>query len=147
MKVGKVYCNSTSIYDYIVVGSGAGSIVARRIAETKGYKVLLLEAGDSYKKNPVLQIPLLSVATIVPFSRKYNWRYNSGPEKSLGNRTICQPRGKVLGGSSMINGMIWVRGHPRDYDLWAELTKDDSWKYANFCHGSRNRKIMRAIMT
>ena len=75
MRLGRALAEHHKVYDFIVVGSGCGSIVARRLAEKKGVKVLLLEAGDSNKKNPILYIPLLSVATIVPFSKKYNWRY------------------------------------------------------------------------
>ena len=129
MRLGRALAEHHKVYDFIVVGSGCGSIVARRLAEKKGVKVLLLEAGDSNKKNPILYIPLLSVATIVPFSKKYNWRYESEEETFLDDRKIFQPRGKVLGGSSMINGMIWVRGHPNDYDSWGEITGDNSWKY------------------
>ena len=129
MRLGRALAEHHKVYDFIVVGSGCGSIVARRLAEKKGVKVLLLEAGDSNKKNPILHIPLLSVATIVPFSKKYNRRYESEEETFLDDRKIFQPRGKVLGGSSMINGMIWVRGHPNDYDSWGDITGDKSWKY------------------
>jgi len=116
------------VYDYIVVGAGsAGCAMAARLAE-RGKQVLLLEAG-SKDTNPVFRVPLLSILHGVLVSRKYNWRYFSEPEPALEGRTIYQPRGRLFGGSSSINGMIWVRGHPRDYDGWAELSNDPSWSY------------------
>ena len=106
----------------MIVGSGVGSVVANRLASV-GHSVLLLEAGPR-DTSPLVHIPLLSLATSVSFSRKLNWRFYSDPEPWLGGRKIYQPRGKILGGSSSINGMICVRGHPRDYDDWGK-----GWTY------------------
>eukprot|EP00820_Chromera_velia_P028096 Cvel_1928.t1-p1 / transcript=Cvel_1928.t1 / gene=Cvel_1928 / organism=Chromera_velia_CCMP2878 / gene_product=Alcohol dehydrogenase [acceptor], putative / transcript_product=Alcohol dehydrogenase [acceptor], putative / location=Cvel_scaffold72:97799-99933(+) / protein_length=690 / sequence_SO=supercontig / SO=protein_coding / is_pseudo=false len=116
-------------YDFIVVGSGAGSIVARRLAERR-QRVLLLEAGP-VNQSPLIHIPLLSLTAFVSFLKKYNWQFRSLPEPSMNDREIYEPRGRVLGGSSSINGMIWVRGHPWDYDHWAKICGDPSLSYSS----------------
>lgn len=126
-------------YDFVIVGSGAGSVVARRLAERK-QRVLLLEAGPSNKPSfrsgagggpfaTLLHVPLPSLAYAVSFSKKFNWQFLSEEEPFLEGRRIFQPRGRVLGGSSTINGMIYVRGNPRDYGLWEELCGDSSVGY------------------
>ncbi len=108
---------SQGTFDYIVIGAGsAGCAVAGRLGEA-GFKVLLLEAGGP-DRNPWIHIPL-------GYSRLYanpavNWCYASEPEPHLNNRRLFQPRGKVLGGTGSINGMIYMRGQPRDFDLWKE---------------------------
>jgi choline dehydrogenase len=113
-------------YDYVVIGSGsAGSVVAARLAEA-GASVLLVEAGPSdqhiYIRMPAaLGMPLMN--------DRFNWSYCSEPEPHLGERRITEARGRVLGGSSSINGMNWVRGNPWDYDHWAELGMR-GWSYA-----------------
>jgi choline dehydrogenase len=115
-------------YDYIVVGSGsAGSVVARRLAEDAGSSVLLLEAGpvDSsiYIRMPAaLGFPLMN--------DKYNWFLHTEPEPGLDGRNILEARGRVLGGSSSINGMNWVRGNPWDYDNW-EAQGLRGWSYGH----------------
>ncbi|MBW3099034.1 GMC family oxidoreductase [Pseudohoeflea coraliihabitans] len=104
-------------YDYIVIGAGsAGCAVAGRLGEA-GHKVLLLEAGGA-DRNPWIHIPL-------GYSRLYanpkvNWCYESCEEPHLNNRRLFQPRGKVLGGTGAINGMIYMRGQPEDFDGWRE---------------------------
>lgn len=104
--------------------------MASRLSENPARRVLLLEAGGH---TPLwYRAPLASVAHGVLLSKKFNWRFNSEPEPFLDSRRIYQPRGKGVGGSSAINGMIWVRGHPEDYDKWAELTGDERWRYAAF---------------
>jgi choline dehydrogenase len=104
-------------YDYIVIGSGsAGAVIAGRLAESERHRVLLMEAGprdDSiYLRMPAaLGFPLKD--------DRFNWYYHTEPEPHLDGRQIYEARGRVLGGSSSINGMNWVRGNPRDYDSWA----------------------------
>ena len=104
-------------YDYVVVGAGtAGCVLANRLSENGKHKVLLLEAGpkDNY---PWIHVPIGYAKTM--FNAKYNWGFYTEPEPQLNNRKIYWPRGKVLGGSSSINGLICIRGQARDYDIWA----------------------------
>ena len=105
------------LFDYIVVGAGsAGCAIAARLAEA-GQTVALLEAGRK-DLNPMIHIPA-GVAKLV-YAKGDNWLYASEPEESTGNRPLHTPRGKVLGGSSSINGMLYVRGNPADFDGWAQ---------------------------
>ena len=104
-----------SVYDYIVVGAGsAGCVVARRLIE-KHFRVLLIEAGTS-DNNPYIHIPM-GYGKLFK-NKKINWCYEGEPEPFLNNRRSYQPRGKVLGGTGSINGMIYVRGQPEDFDAW-----------------------------
>jgi choline dehydrogenase len=104
--------------DYIIVGAGsAGCVLANRLTEDSGTRVLLLEYGGS-DRSVLIQMPsALSIPMNMP---KYNWGYESEPEPGLNGRRLATPRGKVLGGSSSINGMVWVRGNPLDFDHWEE---------------------------
>lgn len=103
--------------DYIIIGAGsAGCVVTDRLSE-KGHSVLLLEAGPK-DVHPMVHIPA-GVLHLLS-NPKVNWNYSSEPEESSGNRRIHWPRGRVLGGSSSINGMLYVRGNPADYDGWAQ---------------------------
>src|ERR1700678_1434207 len=113
-----------STFDFIIIGSGsAGSTVAGRLSEDLGTRVLLIEAGPPdrsiYLKMPAaLGIPLTN--------SRFNWCYHSEPDPHAENRSIYEARGRVLGGSSSINGMNWVRGNPWDYDNWAAMGLE-SW--------------------
>ncbi|MBH66814.1 MAG: choline dehydrogenase [Rhodospirillaceae bacterium] len=104
--------------DYIIVGAGsAGCVLADRLSE-RGARTLLLEAGPK-DLHPMIHIPAGILHLIA--NPKVNWNYSSEPEASSGNRSIHWPRGRVLGGSSSINGMLYVRGNPADYDGWAQM--------------------------
>ncbi len=109
----------TAEYDFIVTGAGsAGCVVASRLSESGRYRVLLLEAGirDS---NPWIHIPIGYTKAFA--NPRINWMFDSAPEQALNNRTLYLPRGKVLGGTSSINGMVYMRGDPSDYDHWRQL--------------------------
>ena len=105
-------------FDYIIVGAGsAGCVLANRLTEDPDVSVLLLETGGS-DKSIFIQMP---TALSIPMNtKKYAWQFHSEPEPYLNNREMHCPRGKVLGGSSSINGMVYVRGHARDFDEWQE---------------------------
>ena len=113
--------------DYIIVGAGsAGCAMAYRLAEA-GKQVLVIEHGGS-DRGPFIQMP---AALSYPMNMKtYDWGYGTEPEPHLGGRTLVTPRGKVIGGSSSINGMIYVRGHAKDFDHWAEQGAQ-GWSYAD----------------
>jgi choline dehydrogenase len=105
-------------FDFIVTGAGsAGCPVAARLSESGHYRVLLLEAGGA-DSNPWIHIPLGYTKTYT--DPRVNWMFESEPEAQLNGRTLYQPRGKVLGGTSSINGMVYMRGTPSDYDNWRQ---------------------------
>ncbi|NOU52266.1 choline dehydrogenase [Pseudoalteromonas sp. JBTF-M23] len=108
----------TQKYDYIIVGAGsAGCVLANRLTENGQHKVLLLETGGS-DKSIFIQMP---TALSIPMNTdKYAWQFHTEPEPYLDNRKMHCPRGKVLGGSSSINGMVYVRGHAKDFDEWQQ---------------------------
>jgi choline dehydrogenase len=112
-------------YDYIIVGAGsAGCAVANRLSENPQNNVLLIEAGRA--SHPVTRLPA-SFALLID-NPLANWRYRSEPEESTGDREIPIPRGKLLGGSSAINGLVYVRGNKLDYDTWAQMG-NTGWSY------------------
>ena len=136
-----------SSYDYIVIGSGsAGAIVAARLSEDKSVSVLLIEAGGS-DKNIFIKMP---TALGIPMNtRKFNWGFKSEPERFLNDRIMNCPRGRVLGGSSSINGMVYVRGNPFDFDEW-EMLGANGWNFKNclpYFKRVENHKIKNSIYT
>ena len=115
-------------FDYIVVGAGsAGCIVASRLTEDPSTRVLLVEAGGS-DHSPIIAMP--GALPFVYQSKRIGWGYQSGPEPHLGGKTIDEKAGKVIGGTSSINAMIYNRGNPMDYDGWADDGLAD-WDYAH----------------
>jgi choline dehydrogenase len=118
----------TQEYDYIIVGAGsAGCVLANRLTEDPDTTVLVLEFGGS-DRSIIIQMP---TAFSIPMNtKKYNWKYETEPEPHLDGRRIHCPRGKVLGGSSSINGLVYVRGHAYDFDEWEQLGAK-GWGYSN----------------
>ncbi|MBT7964374.1 MAG: choline dehydrogenase [Porticoccaceae bacterium] len=115
-------------YDYIIVGAGsAGAIVASRLSEDPKTSVLLIECGG---RDSSVFIRMPSALGVPMNTRKYNWGFESAPEPYLDNRRMNCPRGKVLGGSSSINGMVYVRGHALDFNEW-ESHGATGWNYQN----------------
>ena len=116
---------SAGTYDYIIIGAGtAGCVLANRLTQDPGISVLLIEAGgkDDYAW---IHIPVGYLYCID--NPRTDWRFRTEPDAGLNGRSLIYPRGKVLGGCSSINGMIYMRGQSRDYDAWATLTGDASW--------------------
>ena len=122
---------TSSRYDFVIVGGGsAGSALANRLSADPSNRVLVLEAGrPDYRWDVFVHMP---AALSFPIgSRFYDWRYSSEPEPRLGGRRVHHARGKLLGGSSSINGMIFQRGNPLDYERWATVKGCEEWDYAH----------------
>ena len=115
----------TNTFDYIIVGGGsAGCVLANRLSSDKNKSILLIEAG---KKKHLLSKYPISFALFID-RPSVNWCYRSVPEKNTNFREIPVPRGKLLGGSSSINGMVYVRGQRLDFDTWAQMG-NKGWSY------------------
>ena len=114
-------------FDYIIVGAGsAGCVLANRLTEDADVRVLVLEAGP---QDHSLFIHMPSAFAYPLAGKKYNWHYESEPEPFMNGRRMHCPRGHVIGGSSSINGMVYIRGHAFDYDAWAQRPGLESWSY------------------
>lgn len=123
--------NKNKSYDYVIIGGGsAGSVLGNRLSEDKDKEVLVLEAGRSdYFWDLFIQMP---AALMFPSGNKfYDWIYSTDEEPHMGGRKVAHARGKVLGGSSSINGMIYQRGNPMDYEGWAEPEGMETWDFAH----------------
>ena len=137
--------------DYIIIGAGsAGCVLANRLSENPNNSVLLLEAGGE-DRNPLIHIPAGYIKTMV--NPAINWMFESEAEASSGNRRILFPRGKVMGGSSAINAMLYVRGQSHDYDQWAQKG-NTGWSYqdvlpyfrkAEFCEAKNTEEMDPAL--
>ncbi|TIX19867.1 GMC family oxidoreductase N-terminal domain-containing protein, partial [Mesorhizobium sp.] len=136
--------------DFVIIGSGsAGSAMAYRLSEDGRHSVIVIEFGGT-DIGPLIQMPS---ALSIPLNMSlYDWGFASEPEPHLGGRVLATPRGKVIGGSSSINGMVYVRGHARDFDHWAEegaagwgfadvlpyfKRAENNQRYANDFHGDQ----------
>ena len=116
-------------YDYIVIGGGtAGALMCNRLAQDANRRVLLVEAGGR-DSHPWIHVPVGYLYCIG--NPRTDWLYNTEPDAGLNGRSLRYPRGKTLGGCSSINGMIYMRGQSRDYEQWAQLTGDDTWRWHN----------------
>src|SRR3954449_11034122 len=118
-------------YDFVIVGGGsAGCALANRLSVDPGTSVLVLEAGHSdFRVDPFIHMP---AALPIPIGNPlYDWRYESEPEPHMGGRKVFHARGKLLGGSSSINGMIFQRGNPLDFEKWAREPGLEAWDYAH----------------
>ena len=114
-------------YDYIIIGAGsAGCVLANRLTEDASVRVLVLEAGG--KDNSILVKMPAGVGSLIGNKGTYNWGFWTEEEPNLNNRKLWWPRGKGWGGSSSINGMIYIRGHARDYDQWRQMGLE-GWSY------------------
>src|SRR3984893_2584744 len=119
---------TTASFDYVIVGAGsAGCVLANRLSADGRHTVLLLEAGPP-DRSPWIHIPIGYAKTM--FHPVYNWRFYTEPDAGMNGREIYWPRGRTLGGSSAINGLIYIRGQPEDYDGWAACGSP-GWSYAS----------------
>lgn len=135
-------------FDYVIVGGGsAGSVLAARLSEDPSVSVCLIEAGGG-GQDLVIRAPALAAAMISGRPRINNWAFQTVPQPGLNGRRGYQPRGKALGGSSAINAMLYVRGHPADYDEWADLGAE-GWDWGSvlpyFLRAERNARGADAL--
>ena len=134
-------------YDFIIVGAGtAGCVLANRLSEDSATSVCLIEAGDR-DRYPLIQVPAAVPFTIL--NPKLGWGYETVPQPHCDDRRVPLPRGRVLGGSSSTNGMVYFRGHPGDYDDWA-ASGARGWSYAEvlpYFLRSEHNPALRAART
>jgi choline dehydrogenase len=115
-------------HDFVVIGAGsAGSAVASRLSESGANSILLLEAGED---DPWIWFRVPLGAGYILLTQRGMWRFRTEPEPRMGDRAMYWPRGRILGGSSTVNGMLWVRGEPAEYDNWAALG-NCGWSYSD----------------
>lgn len=115
-------------FDYIIIGAGsAGCVLANKLGQNTSLSILVIEAGP---RDRDLMIHVPAGVYRVWRDPKYNWNYHSDPEDGLDQRQVFTPRGKVVGGSSSINSMVYMRGHPRDFDAWESECGLSGWNYA-----------------
>ncbi|MGY8997933.1 MAG: GMC family oxidoreductase [Alphaproteobacteria bacterium] len=116
-------------YDYVIIGAGsAGCVLANKLSADGRYSALVLEAGPM-DHDLMIHVPAGFYSAYR--NPRINWNYLTEPETELGGRQVEMPRGKVVGGSSSINGMVYMRGQPQDYDRWADELGLTDWRYAN----------------
>ena len=121
--------NKADKFDYIIVGAGsAGCVLANRITEDADVRVCLIETGP-VDRSWMIQMPAAFSRPLL--NDRFNWAYRTEPEPYMNNRIMDCPRGRVIGGSSSINGMCYIRGHAEDYNRWAEEIGDREWSYAH----------------
>lgn len=134
---------SNASFDYVIAGAGsAGCVLANRLSADPRISVCLIEAGPA-DRSPLIHVPI-GMASLYNHA-KLNWRYQTVPQKLANDRVVYTPRGKVLGGSSAINGMVYMRGHPHDYDDWA-AAGNEGWAFEDVLHyflKSENNEVWR----
>ena len=118
--------NNNDPFDYVIIGAGtAGCVLANRLSVDRRSRICLIEAGPADTYLPIHVPPLIGMAIQNP---RLNWGYSTAPQRHLDGRSVIIPRGRVLGGSSSINGMVYFRGHPGDFDDWA-AAGNPGWRY------------------
>ena len=135
---------ANSQYDYVIIGGGtAGCVLASRLTEDKDVSVIVLEAGAA-DGNWKIEMP--AAYDYVFRNSQVNWCYEGEPEETLGGRRLYQPRGKVLGGSSSVNGLGFIRGHPMDFERWVEEGAK-AWGTKTYWNIFVDRRVGKMVLT